>query len=292
MKYNIIGGIFVFLFLTACNPDFNTNQKDVKYHSSKKRLKSNKKRLKSNKKGLTPKTEVPQNQEAKSNQEIGQNQKADQSQEVDPNKRTKNTLLNDLRNLIEKANKYRETYVKKSKEEPGDQYGIEAFKGLFWSDAAHESIANDTEKSKNYRKETYCALNDIDITKLKELSKIIILSKRSAILFNAIREFGRIIDIVILFLYPKKDALEKLEISNLKKLKNSFEKLLSMKSIVSDMLNQLLLDYQDDRDSIKTDTTKLESHATKLHNQILEKIKGVTELGEDILSIKALLDTY
>ncbi len=34
--------MFVFLFL-ACNPDFNTNQKDVKYQSSKKRLKSNKK---------------------------------------------------------------------------------------------------------------------------------------------------------------------------------------------------------------------------------------------------------
>lgn len=65
---------------------------------------------------------------------------------------------------------------------------------------------------------------------------------------------------MILFLYPKKDALDKLEISNLEKLKNSFEKLLSRKSIVLDMLNQLLLDYQDDKNSIiKTDTTKLES---------------------------------
>ncbi|WP_031489900.1 hypothetical protein [Borreliella garinii] len=61
MKYNIIVGIFVFLFLTAYNPDFNTNQKDVKYHSSKKRPESNKK-------GLIPKTEVIQNQEADQNQ--------------------------------------------------------------------------------------------------------------------------------------------------------------------------------------------------------------------------------
>ncbi|WP_031478358.1 hypothetical protein [Borreliella garinii] len=66
MKFNIIEGTFVFLFLIACNPDFKTNQKDVKYHSSKKRPKSNKK-------GLIPKTEVIQNQEA------------DQNQEVDPN---------------------------------------------------------------------------------------------------------------------------------------------------------------------------------------------------------------
>ncbi|ACN93346.1 borrelia burgdorferi virulent strain associated lipoprotein (plasmid) [Borreliella finlandensis] len=97
---------------------------------------------------------------------------------------------------------------------------------------------------------------------------------------------------MILFLYPKKDALDKLEISNLEKLKNSFEKLLFMKSIVSDMLNQLLLDYQDDKNFIKTDTTKLESHTTTLQNQILEKNKEETELGEDILSIKDLLDTY
>ncbi len=66
--------------------------------------------------------------------------------------------------------------MKKIEEEPEDQYGIEAFKKLFWSDAVHESIADNPEKSKNYRKETYCALNDIDITKLKELSEIIILS--------------------------------------------------------------------------------------------------------------------
>ncbi|WP_420807322.1 hypothetical protein [Borreliella mayonii] len=42
MKYNIIASLFVFLFL-ACNPDFNTNQKNMKCQSSKKGLKSNKK---------------------------------------------------------------------------------------------------------------------------------------------------------------------------------------------------------------------------------------------------------
>ncbi len=73
--------MFVFLFL-ACNPDFNTNQKDVKYQSSKKRLKSNKK-------GFKPKTEVTQNQE------------------LDPNERIKNTLLDDLKNIKEKANEDR-----------------------------------------------------------------------------------------------------------------------------------------------------------------------------------------
>nr|WP_233781042.1 hypothetical protein [Borreliella bavariensis] len=83
MKYSIIVSIFVFLFL-ACNPDFNTNQKDMKYHSSKKGLKSNKKRIKSNKKGLSSKTEVNQK-----NQEV-----ADQNQEVvNQNQRKKTCCL-------------------------------------------------------------------------------------------------------------------------------------------------------------------------------------------------------
>nr|AAU85948.1 hypothetical protein BGP098 [Borreliella bavariensis PBi] len=55
MTYNIIVSMFIVLFLTACNPDFNLNQKYIKYHSSKKRLKPNKKKLK-------PKKEVTQNQ--------------------------------------------------------------------------------------------------------------------------------------------------------------------------------------------------------------------------------------
>ncbi|WP_158512878.1 hypothetical protein [Borreliella mayonii] len=36
MKYKIIAGLFVFLLLNACNPDFNTNQKDMKYNLVKK----------------------------------------------------------------------------------------------------------------------------------------------------------------------------------------------------------------------------------------------------------------
>ncbi|WP_363325307.1 hypothetical protein QIA31_04835 [Borreliella turdi] len=40
MKYNIIASIFVFLFLIACNPDFNTNQKYVKHQSNNKSLNS------------------------------------------------------------------------------------------------------------------------------------------------------------------------------------------------------------------------------------------------------------
>ncbi len=92
--------MFVFLFLIACNPDFNTNQKDIKSNSSKKRLKSNKQKLK-------PKKEVTQNQ------------------------RMKKTLLNDLKNLIETASADIEKYVKKLEEEPANQYGILAFKELF-----------------------------------------------------------------------------------------------------------------------------------------------------------------
>ncbi len=73
MKYYTIISIFVCLFLTACNPDLNTNEK------------------------RTPSKGMISNQDA------------------DSNKRIKNKLLDDLINLIEKANADREKYVKKWK---------------------------------------------------------------------------------------------------------------------------------------------------------------------------------
>ncbi|WP_418906267.1 virulence associated lipoprotein (plasmid) [Borreliella tanukii] len=264
MKYTIIASIFVFLFLNACNPDFNTNKKDMGYQP-------NKKGLKSNKKGLNLKTEAAPNQEVKPNQE------------EDPNQKVKNKLLDDLRNLIEKANTDRKKYEKKSAEEPSNQYGMEVFKRLFWIDSPRESTADNTERSKNYRKETYCALNDIDINKLKEISEIIILSKQHEDLLNAIRDFGSILDEMIFCLYPKKDTLDKLEISDLEKLKNSFEKLLSIKTIFSEEIKQILLDYQNNENLIKTDAAKLKSSTTTLLNQILEKIKEARELRSEIL---------
>ncbi|AJY73031.1 virulence associated lipoprotein [Borreliella afzelii] len=304
MKYNIIVSLFVFLFL-ACNPDFNTNQKDIKYHSSKKGLKSNKKRIKSNKKGLSPKTEVnqknqevadqnqevaDQNQEvADQNQEVAdQNQEvADQNQEVaDQNQRKKNMLLNDLRNLIEKANADKEKYEKRLKEEPTDQYGIWAFKRLRWHEEPRETVSDNSERSKAYRKLTYGILNDMDTSELKKFSEIIILANEVEGIFNTSSALGGNIDYVIIHLYPKKDNLDKLGISDLENLKDLFEKLLSTKAIVSKMLKQLLLDYQDNKNSIQTDTTKLKLHVEEIIKQIEENQEEAEKLKSDILSIK------
>ncbi|WP_373584958.1 CRASP family complement regulator-acquiring lipoprotein [Borreliella afzelii] len=325
MKYNIIVSLFVFLFL-ACNPDFNTNQKDIKYHSSKKGLKSNKKRIKSNKKGLSPKTEVNQknqevnqknqevnqknqevanqNQEvANQNQEVAdqnqevtdQNQEvADQNQEVvdqnqevvDQNQRKKNMLLNDLRNLIEKANADKEKYEKRLKEEPTDQYGIGAFKRLRWHEEPRETVSDNSERSKAYRKLTYGILNDMDTSELKKFSEIIILANEVEGIFNTSSALGGNIDYMIIHLYPKKDNLDKLEISDLENLKDLFEKLLSTKAIVSKMLKQLLLDYQDNKNFIQTDTTKLKLHVEEIIKQIEENQKKAEKLKSDILSIK------
>ncbi|ABH02216.1 putative lipoprotein, Borrelia protein family PFam60 (plasmid) [Borreliella afzelii PKo] len=325
MKYNIIVSLFVFLFL-ACNPDFNTNQKDIKYHSSKKRIKSNKKRIKSNKKGLSPKTEVNQknqevanqnqevanqNQEvANQNQEVAnqnqevtdqnqevtdqnqevtdQNQEVtDQNQEVtDQNQRKKNMLLNDLRNLIEKANADKEKYEKRLKEEPTDQYGIGAFKRLRWHEEPRETVSDNSERSKAYRKLTYGILNDMNTSELKKFSEIIILANEVEGIFNTSSALGGNIDYVIIHLYPKKDNLDKLEISDLENLKDLFEKLLSTKAIVSKMLKQLLLDYQDNKNSIQTDTTKLKLHVEEIIKQIEENQEEAEKLKSDILSIK------
>ncbi|ACL35152.1 virulence associated lipoprotein [Borreliella garinii] len=275
MKYNIIVSMFVFLFLTACNPDFNTNQKDVKHQSSRKRVKSNQKRLKSNQKGLKPKTEVDQNQEA------------NQNQEADQNKITKNTLLDNLRNLIEKVNKDRKKYVQRLEEEPLNQYGILAFKELFW-EGTQDKAADNIEKAKIYRQRTYSVLNDFDTNEFKKFSAITMLSKQQQGLFNSFNSFGATIEDTFVFLLNpnKKDNLEKLEISDLENLKNSIEKFLSIKTMISTILTQFLLDYESNKNFIKTDTSKLDFYLATISNQIEEQNAEAIKLKNDIFSIE------
>ncbi|WNY60632.1 virulence associated lipoprotein (plasmid) [Borreliella bissettiae] len=267
MKHKIIAGLFVFLFL-ACNTDFNTKQKDMKYQSSKKRLKSKKK-------GLKPKTEANSIQE-----ESSTNQK--EAHDTAP----KNTLLNALINLIDKAHANNEKYEKKLKEEPKDQYGIEAFKNLGWSSSPGEKVTADTERAKRYRKNIYSILNTIDDNQLKKFSEIVMLSGQIQGIFNTIEAIEYTLSsLIVPSLYPKKGNLEKLEISNLKKLKDSFEKVLSIKTTVSKMMHQLLLDYQNDTNQIKTDENKLKSHTDTLCNQISEKKNEAEKLNDDIFPI-------
>ncbi|WPM06346.1 virulence associated lipoprotein (plasmid) [Borreliella sinica] len=262
MRYSIIAGIFVFLLL-ACSPDFNPDQKNMKYQSSKKGLKSYKK-------GLKPEIELTLNQEE------GLNQKDDF------NRRRKNTLINDLKKLIEIANANREKYIKKFNEEPSDKYGISAFSELFWQESGKESVSDNTERSKRYRQYTYAALNDIDTNALKKLSAIIILSGQADSLLNIFKRFGNTLDDVTVYLSSKKDTLEKLDILDLEKLKNSLEKLLSIKTIISNILNKLLLDYQNNENLIKTEIANFKSYINILSNQILEKSEEAKILKTDI----------
>ncbi|WNY66327.1 CRASP family complement regulator-acquiring lipoprotein (plasmid) [Borreliella andersonii] len=51
------------------------------------------------------------------------------------------------------------------------------------------------------------------------------------------------------------------------------EKFLSIKTTVSEMMHQLLLDYQNNINSIKTDENKLKSHVNTLSDQIIKHRK-------------------
>ncbi|ACN92258.1 virulence associated lipoprotein [Borreliella burgdorferi] len=250
MKYYIC--VCFFLLLNACNSDFSTNQEDIKYPSDKEKSKSN--------------------MEASSKEE-------------DPNKKIKNTLLNDLINLIEIANEHKEKYEKRMQEEPSDQYGILAFQEL---DLSVGKISEDTPQSKKFRKNTYSTLSAIDVNKLKDLSEIIRNSGQIQGLFNIFNRFGGIFDDSLNHVYSKKDILGGLEILDLDKLKNSFEKLLSIKETFSKMLNQLLLDYKNDKDHIRTETNKLKSHTTALFEQLDKKEDEAYEPKNQIFSISNL----
>ncbi|WKC89474.2 CRASP family complement regulator-acquiring lipoprotein (plasmid) [Borreliella finlandensis] len=160
------------------------------------------------------------------------------------------------------------------KEGPKEQYEAEAFKALSWASSRGEKVAADTERAKRYRKNTYSILNTINDNQLKKFSGIVMLSGQMQGMFNTLKAIEHTLANLIVHLYSK-DNLEKLEISNLKKLKNLFEKLISTTktTTVSKMMHQLLLDYQNDENNIRTDENKLKSHTDTLYNQIVEKRK-------------------
>ncbi|WP_215537606.1 virulence associated lipoprotein [Borreliella bavariensis] len=250
MKYLVFINVFFLLFL-ACTPDFNINKKNIKLPSSKK--------------ALNPSTEVDPKEEAL-------------------NQKIKNKLLNDLNNLIETANAHKEKYVKIMEKEPDDQYGMD-FKAMKWSSGAPGILSDNSKKARKYRRNVYTILSTIDTKDLKEFSNILQLVGRIPNIFNHLYAFGDIFDTVADHLYPKKDTLDELDISDLEKLKQSLEKVLFIIKIASEESKQLLLDYQSDKNSIKTDVAKLTSHIDILSNQMEEKVTEAENLQEDILSI-------
>lgn len=151
---------------------------------------------------------------------------------------------------------------------------LAVFGGMYWAESPRELISDtSSERSIRYRRHVYSVLlNAIETNELNKFSEIRILSIKVLEIFSLLNLFGSTLDEVVVHLYSKKDILDKLDTSNLKRLKNLFEKLLSIKTIVSKMSKHLLLDYQNNENSIKTDNTKLGSYVVALSNQIQENI--------------------
>ncbi|MBB6208449.1 virulence associated lipoprotein [Borreliella lanei] len=86
-------------------------------------------------------------------------------------------------------------------------------------------------------------------------------------------------------LYLKKEALDKVNSSDLGKIKNSLEQLLSIRKFFSTSIKQILLDYQKNENSIKTEDSKLEEYLGTTLNRFNEKKKEAENLRNTILSI-------
>uniref|UniRef100_UPI003B21F6B9 virulence associated lipoprotein n=1 Tax=Borreliella californiensis TaxID=373543 RepID=UPI003B21F6B9 len=200
-----------------------------------------------------------------------------------PNIKIKNTLLNDFKNSIETANEHKEKYIKNMEKEPKDQYGVQAFKALDWGEGTEKASEN-TERSIRFRRHTYTILSALDTHELKEFSDIIMNQRPICEIFNTFSILGEILDIVIDHLHPKKDKLNKLDISDLKTLKNSFDKILSIIESVSGMSKQLILDYRNNKNLIKTDINKLKSHINKLDNESQQQAREAKDLQKFIVS--------
>ncbi len=314
MKYHIITTIFVFLFL-ACRPDFNIDQKDIKYPPTEK---SRPKTESSKQKESKPKTEEElkkkqqeeelkkkqqeeelkkkqQEEELKKKQQEEEKEELRKQQEEELKKKQqeeekeelrkqqlKNTLSNDLKKQIESAYNFKEKYVKSMEKEPEDHYGMTSFRGLNWGPGT-EDISDNTERSIRYRRHTYTVLSPLDPHELKEFANIIQdINKLASVasIFNSFSAIGGALDIVSDHLYFKKDNLDKLDIADLEILKNSFEQILYIKGSVAGKAKKLLLDYK----NLKTDINKLKSYSNELVNGIKQQALEAENLEELIVS--------
>ncbi|EEF82009.1 CRASP family complement regulator-acquiring lipoprotein [Borreliella valaisiana] len=139
-----------------------------------------------------------------------------------------------------------------------------------------------------YRRHTYTLLSLIDDNELKEFSNIIRITNKTNSVLSSFSDLGGVLDVVTDRLYPKKSNLDKLNTSDLEKIKESFEKILSIIKSVSETSKQILLDYQNNKNLIKTDVEKLKSYLDILCNQMRKKAMEAEKLQKIILSIKNL----
>ncbi|WP_418885136.1 CRASP family complement regulator-acquiring lipoprotein [Borreliella carolinensis] len=83
----------------------------------------------------------------------------------------------------------------------------------------------------------------------------------------------------------KKYTLDRTSTSDLEKIKNSLKQLFSIRKFFSKSIKQILLDYQKNINSIKTEDSKLEEYLGTKLNRFNEKKKEAGNLKNTILSI-------
>ncbi|QFI15014.1 virulence associated lipoprotein (plasmid) [Borrelia sp. CA_690] len=93
------------------------------------------------------------------------------------------------------------------------------------------------------------------------------------------------IEQVINHLGSKKETLDKTKTLDLEKIKNSLEQLFSIRNFFSTIIKKVLLDHQNNENSIKPDDSKSETYFDTIYNQFNEKNKETVNLKKTILSI-------
>ncbi len=185
--------------------------------------------------------------------------------------KTKNTYIDEIKNLIETP----KATIGKNKISPikpeGQKNAYSQVNGeVFTIDKRAFDFIN-----------TFLTENEID-------EFIIIFHKpklkSAATVLNTIAILELDMEKTIKHLFLKKDALDKAKISDLKKIKNSLKQLFSIRKFFAKTIKQILLDYQKNRKSIKTDNSKLNSYFDTLSNQLNEKNKEVKNLRTTIVS--------
>lgn len=186
--------------------------------------------------------------------------------------KTKNTYIDEIKNLIETP----KATIGKNKISPikpeGQKTAYSQVNGevLAIDKRAFDFISN--------------SLAENEINKFITIFNKPKLKSTAAKILNSIAILELDVEKTINHLFLKKDALDKAKISDLQNIKNSLKQLFSIRKFFAKIIKQILLDYQKNKKSIKTDDSKLNSYFDTLSNQLNEKNKEVKNLRTTIIS--------
>ncbi|AHH11174.1 complement regulator-acquiring protein (plasmid) [Borrelia coriaceae] len=211
-------------------------------------------------------------------------------------KQSKENLINNLQNKAYNIKQILDLHNNNSWIEDSDQFGLKGQNRVF--DMMNNHTNNQTisdDINKHVRKKFYLAL-EYDKTKIRNFAKVLNqiaiagMHQNNILLTNilntAITYSMHYFEIVFATLMNKKDQLEALNPTALQYLTNELNKLENIRYFWHQTIDNIINDYIQDKNNIKTDKTKIIPHIKRYYQfKLVSQINKIQDISNNIINI-------